>query len=114
MAALPLPLNSLQIRVVCNNTLQMAVGETKGAVRVPHSRVFDPAAVKQELGLGMSAWDQFMASIKEMAKRPVNKFEAMTLPGERAGRSRPAPERAAKPEKHPGSLWTVFRWRQGQ
>ena len=66
------------IRVVCNNTLQMAVGESKGAVKVPHSRVFDPVAVKQELGLGMSAWDQFMASIKEMAKRPVNKFEAMS------------------------------------
>jgi len=66
------------IRVVCNNTLKIAVGESKGAVRVPHSRVFDPVAVKQELGLGMSAWDQFMASIKEMAKRPVNKFEAMS------------------------------------
>lgn len=66
------------IRVVCANTLNMAVGESKGAVRVPHSRVFDPVAVKQELGLGMSAWDTFMASIKEMAKRPVNKFEAMS------------------------------------
>lgn len=66
------------IRVCCSNTLNMAVGESKGAVRVPHSRVFDPVAVKQELGLGMTAWDQFMASIKAMAKRPVNKFEAMS------------------------------------
>lgn len=66
------------IRVVCNNTLNMAVGESKGAVRVPHSRVFDPVAVKQSLGLGMTAWDQFMASIKEMSKRPVNKFEALS------------------------------------
>jgi phage/plasmid-like protein (TIGR03299 family) len=66
------------IRVVCNNTLQMAVGESKGAVKVPHSRVFDPVAVKQELGLGLSAWDEFMASIKEMTKRPVNKFETMS------------------------------------
>ena len=66
------------IRVVCNNTLQMAVGSSKGAVKVPHFRVFDPGAVKQELGLGMSAWDEFMASIKAMAKRPVNKFEAMS------------------------------------
>jgi len=66
------------IRVCCSNTLNMAVGESKGAVRVPHSRVFDPVAVKQELGLGMSAWDQFMSSIKDMAKRPVNKFEAMS------------------------------------
>jgi phage/plasmid-like protein (TIGR03299 family) len=66
------------IRVVCNNTLQMAVGERKGAVKVPHSRVFDPEVVKQELGLGMTAWETFMVSIKAMANRPVNKFEAMS------------------------------------
>lgn len=66
------------VRVVCNNTLQMAVGENKGAIRVPHSTTFDPAAVKQELGLGLSSWDAFMASIKAMSNRPVNKFEAMS------------------------------------
>jgi phage/plasmid-like protein (TIGR03299 family) len=66
------------IRVVCNNTLQMAVGDSKGAIRVPHSTTFDPAAVKQELGLGMTTWDQFMTSIKAMSNRPVNKFEAMS------------------------------------
>lgn len=66
------------VRVVCNNTLQMAVGATKGAVRVPHSTTFDPVAVKQELGVGMSSWEIFMANIKAMADRPVNKFEAMS------------------------------------
>lgn len=66
------------VRVVCNNTLQMAVGERKGAIRVPHSTVFDPVAVKRELGLGLSAWDQFMANMKAMANRPINKFEAMS------------------------------------
>ncbi|OIQ90426.1 hypothetical protein GALL_276600 [mine drainage metagenome] len=65
------------IRVVCNNTLQMAVGDNLGAVRVPHSTVFDPVAVKQSLGLGVTAWDTFSQSIKEMSNRPVNKFEAM-------------------------------------
>ena len=67
------------VRVVCNNTLQMAVGDSKGAIRVPHSTTFDPAAVKQELGLGMTAWEAFMASIKAMSNRPVNKFEAMNF-----------------------------------
>ena len=66
------------VRVVCNNTLQMAVGDSKGAIRVPHSTTFDPAAVKQELGLGMTAWEAFIASIKAMSNRPVNKFEAMS------------------------------------
>lgn len=66
------------VRVVCNNTLQMAVGENKGAVRVPHSTTFDPAAVKQELGLGLSSWETFMTSIKALSNRPVNKSEAMS------------------------------------
>ena len=67
------------IRVVCNNTLQLAVGEKKGAVKVPHSTTFDPIAVKRELGLGMSAWDSFMDSIQVMAERKVNKFETMNF-----------------------------------
>ncbi|MBS1985966.1 MAG: DUF932 domain-containing protein [Bdellovibrionales bacterium] len=66
------------VRVVCNNTLQMAVGENKGAIRVPHSTTFDPATVKQELGLGLSSWETFMASIKALSNRPVNKSEAMS------------------------------------
>lgn len=66
------------VRVVCNNTLQMAVGESRGAVRVPHSTTFDPVAVKRELGLGMSAWDTFMLNIRDMSERPVNKLEAMS------------------------------------
>lgn len=66
------------VRVVCNNTLNLAVGENKGAIRVPHSTTFDPAAVKLELGLGMTAWETFMASIKELSNRQVNKFEAMS------------------------------------
>ena len=65
------------VRVVCNNTLQQAVGDNLGAVRVPHSTVFDPVAVKQSLGLGATAWDEFSRSIKAMSNRPVNKFEAM-------------------------------------
>lgn len=66
------------VRVVCNNTLQMAVGERKGAIRVPHSTTFDPASVKQALGLGLSSWEYFMANIRTLSNRPVNKFEAMS------------------------------------
>lgn len=66
------------IRVVCNNTLQMAVGNNLGAVRVPHSTTFDPVAVKQSLGLGVTAWDEFSRSLKAMSNRRVNKFEVMS------------------------------------
>lgn len=65
------------VRVVCNNTLQIAVSDANGQVRVPHSTSFDPAVVKQQLGLGLSAWDSFITDIKQMADRKLNKFEAM-------------------------------------
>jgi len=67
------------VRVVCNNTLQMAVGESSGAVKVPHSTKFDPELVKKELGIGLSAWEQFMDSIKVLAERKIHKFEAMNF-----------------------------------
>ena len=67
------------VRVVCNNTLQMAVGDSRGAVKVPHSTQFDPAQVKQALGLGMSHWDTFVNDMRRMAERKVNKFEAMNF-----------------------------------
>lgn len=65
------------IRVVCNNTLQLAVSDTAGAVKVPHSTQFDPVQVKKALGLGLSAWDSFIGDVRQLAERKVNKFEAM-------------------------------------
>ena len=65
------------VRVVCNNTLQMAVGHSGGAVKVPHSTAFDPKQVKESLGIGLSSWDRFVDSMHRLADRPVNKFEAM-------------------------------------
>lgn len=67
------------IRVVCNNTLQMAVGDSSGAVKVPHSRRFDPQLVKQELGIGLSSWERFVGNMRRLADRPIHKFEAMNL-----------------------------------
>ncbi len=64
------------IRVVCANTLQLALGNSSGVVKVPHSTKFDPKAVKESLGLGLSAWDTFSASMKALANRPVSKVEA--------------------------------------
>lgn len=64
------------VRVVCNNTLQMAMSGRSGAVSVRHTTTFDPAAVKKELGIGISAWDQFSRLIKELAARPVSPAEA--------------------------------------
>lgn len=67
------------VRVVCNNTLQLAVGNSSGAVKVPHSTTFDPKQVKDVLGLGLSSWDRFVEDMRHLAARPVHKFEAMNF-----------------------------------
>jgi phage/plasmid-like protein (TIGR03299 family) len=64
------------IRVVCNNTLQMAVGDATGAVKVPHSTKFDPQAVKESLGIGLSAWEVFIGNLKQLSRRPISPEEA--------------------------------------
>lgn len=65
------------VRVVCNNTLQLAVGDSSGAVKVPHSTQFDPQQVKIALGLGLSSWETFVTDMRQLAERKVNKFETM-------------------------------------
>jgi len=64
------------VRVVCNNTLAIALGDSAGAVKVPHRSQFDAQAVKRQLGIAISAWDGFMARIKAMAARPVTEAAA--------------------------------------
>ena len=65
------------LRVVCNNTLQMALRDSTGAIKVPHSTQFDAAAVKEALGLGLSHWDEFKAQTKALTQRPVAPEEAL-------------------------------------
>lgn len=65
------------IRVVCNNTLAVALQNGNGAVKVPHSTHFDPQAVKKQLGISVAAWDSFMYRIKTLSERKVKTHEAM-------------------------------------
>ena len=65
------------VRVVCNNTLQVAVGNQSAAIKVPHSTQFDASAVKQALELGVSQWDHFGQYAKELSQRPVAPQEAL-------------------------------------
>ncbi|MDP3253099.1 MAG: DUF932 domain-containing protein [Hydrogenophaga sp.] len=59
------------VRVVCNNTLAIALGEGQGAVKVHHRSQFDAQAVKRQLGVAISSWDFFMVRMKAMAERKV-------------------------------------------
>ena len=67
------------IRVVCNNTLAIALrgqqGNT-GVVKVPHSTRFDAEKVKQQLGISVRAWDEHMYEMKQLSQRKVTQQEA--------------------------------------
>lgn len=60
------------VRVVCNNTLSIALGEGTGAVKVPHRSQFDAAAVKRQLGICISSWDAFMVRMKALSECKVS------------------------------------------
>ena len=60
------------VRVVCNNTLQIALGENRGAVKVPHRSEFNADAVKQQLGITVAPWNQFVATMKDLVACPVD------------------------------------------
>ena len=67
------------IRVVCNNTLAIALrGQSSSAsvVKVPHSTKFDAEKVKQQLGISVRAWDEHMYEMKQLTQRKVNQQEA--------------------------------------
>ncbi len=60
------------VRVVCNNTLQIALGDNRGAVKVPHRSAFDAEAVKQQLGITVAPWAHFVAQMKDLVACPVD------------------------------------------
>jgi len=82
------------VRVVCNNTLAIALNGAAQAIKVPHNTRFDAQAVKQQLGIAVSQWDGFMYRMRTLAERKVKTHEAMNYflrvlcevqPGETAG-----------------------------
>jgi len=56
------------VRVVCNNTLAIALGTNTGSVKVGHRSQFDAQAVKQQLGIATSSWVGFMARIQALSQ----------------------------------------------
>lgn len=65
------------VRVVCNNTLSIAMDRTQQAIRVPHNTRFDEATVKRQLGIAVSQWDEFMIRLRALSERKVKPHEAM-------------------------------------
>lgn len=65
------------VRVVCNNTLSIALNGASSAIKVPHNTSFDAQAVKRQLGIAVSQWDSFMYSMKTLSERKVKSHESM-------------------------------------
>jgi phage/plasmid-like protein (TIGR03299 family) len=67
------------IRVVCNNTLAIALkgqNSSAGVVKVPHSTKFDAQKIKHQLGISVRAWDEHMYEMKQLSQRKVTQQEA--------------------------------------
>lgn len=60
------------VRVVCNNTLAIALANGAGAVKVPHRSQFDAQAVKRQLGIAIASWDDFITQMKALSECRVN------------------------------------------
>ncbi|MEN8976502.1 DUF932 domain-containing protein [Acinetobacter baumannii] len=67
------------IRVVCNNTLAIALrgqNSSAGVVKVPHSTKFDAEKIKHQLGISVRAWDEHMYEMKQLSQCKVTQQEA--------------------------------------
>ena len=65
------------IRVVCNNTLAISLADKSGSVvKVPHSTVFDAQKVKNQLGISVQQWEEYMYQMKQLSERRVTQREA--------------------------------------
>ena len=59
------------VRTVCSNTLAMAMADAPASIKVSHKSVFDPAAVKDFMGLNEAAWEAFKHQVVRLANKPV-------------------------------------------
>lgn len=63
------------VRVVCQNTLSIAVNRTVNAIRVPHNTHFNATEVKRRLNLTTGHWDEFKLMMHELTRRKVSAKE---------------------------------------
>lgn len=68
------------VRVVCQNTLGFAVQDMKKgnrrSIKVAHSLRFDPAQIKNDLGLMDESWEKFKRQLLPMAGKQLSKSDA--------------------------------------
>lgn len=70
------------VRVVCANTLGIAVdasdrSDASSHIRVPHSAKFDADKVKAQLGIVEGRWETFTEEVNALAERKVSRKDAV-------------------------------------
>lgn len=65
------------VRVVCFNTLSVAVKDENTRIKVPHNRVWKPAEVKEQLGFIDQGWNRFSEQIGLLAAKTVERDKAV-------------------------------------
>ena len=60
------------VRVVCNNTLQQALGDSTGRVAIPHMKDFNAGSIKEQLGIGREQWEAFTTMLDTLAKVKID------------------------------------------
>jgi len=103
------------VRVVCNNTLSVALGDSTGAVKVPHRSQFDADAVKRQLGIAISSWDEFIVRMKALAARKVRANTAeqffrrlLAYPAIERTQGTPSPEPVAINDRAMKGIWELY------
>ena len=82
------------VRTVCKNTLAMAMADAKASVKVSHRSVFDPASVKEFMGLNTAAWDAFRHNVTRLANIELHEEEAAHITAEVFGNGEKVQETA--------------------
>ena len=95
------------VRVVCNNTLSVALNQGgKSAVRTSHRTTFDATATKQKLGLVSydTAWESFRGNLDKLTQKTVTRAESEEF---FVDLLRPGAKREAAPVNHQaaGAEW---------
>ena len=60
------------VRVVCNNTLQQALGDKTGRVTIPHVKDFNAASIHAQMGIGREQWSAFTKALDVLAKMKID------------------------------------------
>jgi phage/plasmid-like protein (TIGR03299 family) len=85
-------------RVVCNNTLSIALGEKNkgGEVAISHRSKFDADAAREALGLAPKTFETFMADMRKLTTRRLSSDIAETMTQKLVGKDQKANKRIAE------------------